>query len=53
MGEKLRRAAQGQLRKPNKKELPDEKKSRYQDNVSLSTTEAEFVVTIQAGQEAL
>jgi len=28
----------GQLRTPNKKEPPDEKKSRHQDNVLLSTS---------------
>jgi len=28
-------------------------KSRRQDNVSLSTSEAEFVATSQAGQEAI
>jgi hypothetical protein len=41
----------GQLRTPNKKELPDKQKSRHQDNVSRSTLEAECVVASQAGQE--
>ena len=43
----------GQLRTPDKKELPDEQKSRYQDNVSRSTSEAECVVASQPDQEAL
>ena len=43
----------GQLRTPDKKDLPDEQKSQHQDNVSCSTLEAECVVASQAGQEAL
>jgi len=43
----------GQLRTPDKKRLPDEQKSRHQDNVSRSTLEAECVVASQTGQEAL
>ena len=43
----------GQMRTPDKQELPDEQKSRHQDNVSRSTLEAECVVASQAGQEAL
>jgi len=43
----------GQLRTSDKNELPDEQKSRHQDNVSRSTLEAECVVAHQAGQEVL
>jgi len=43
----------GQLCKSNKKELPDEQKSRHQDNVSRSTLEAECFVASQAGQKVL
>ena len=44
----------GQLRMPDKKKLPDEQKRRHQDNVSRSTSEAEFVMASRpAGQEAL
>jgi len=42
-----------QLCTPNKKELPDEKKSQHQENVSLFTSETEFIVASQPGQEAL
>ena len=42
-----------QLRTPDKKELPNEQKSRHQDNVSYSTLEAEYLVASQAGQEVL
>ena len=43
----------GQLRMPDKKELPDEQKSQHQDNVSRSTLGAECLVASQAGQEVL